>query len=51
MKTKVFKLGVLIGFFVLIFGPANLWAEEESPTASADKSYQPILPVDFMLAL
>jgi hypothetical protein len=36
MKTKVFKLGVLIGFFVLIFGTANLWAEEESPTASAD---------------
>jgi len=36
MKTKVFKVGVLIGFFVLIFGSANLWAEEESPTASAD---------------
>ncbi|RZB36649.1 MAG: hypothetical protein SRB2_01951 [Desulfobacteraceae bacterium Eth-SRB2] len=39
MKTKVFKLGVLIGFFVLIFGTANLWAEEESPSASADVAF------------
>ena len=27
---------ILIGFFMLIFGFANVWAEEESPTASTD---------------
>jgi len=36
MKTRGFNLIILIGFFILFFGSANLWAKEESPTASAD---------------
>jgi hypothetical protein len=36
MKTRGVNLIILIGFFMLFFGSANLWAEEESPSASAD---------------
>jgi hypothetical protein len=36
MKTRGGNLIILIAFFMLFFGPANLWAEEESPSASAD---------------
>jgi len=36
MKIRGFNLIILVGFFMLIFGSANVWAEEESPTASAD---------------
>jgi hypothetical protein len=36
MKTRWVNLIILMGFFMLFFGSANLWAEEESPSASAD---------------
>jgi len=36
MKIRGFNLIILVGFFMLIFGSANVWAEEEIPTASAD---------------
>jgi hypothetical protein len=36
MKIRGFNLIILVGFFMLIFGSANVWAQEESPTASAD---------------
>ena len=36
MKIKWVNLVILIGFFMLCFGSANVWAEEESPSASAD---------------
>jgi hypothetical protein len=36
MKTRGVNLIILIGFFMLLFGSAHVWAEEESPSASAD---------------
>jgi hypothetical protein len=39
MKIKWVNLIILIGFFMLCFGSANVWAEEESPSASADVAF------------
>ncbi|MFO7970358.1 MAG: hypothetical protein R6U40_01255 [Desulfobacterales bacterium] len=36
MKIREVNLIILIGFFMLLFGSANVWAEEERPSASAD---------------
>jgi hypothetical protein len=35
MKIRCVHLIILIGFFMLCFGSANVWAEEERPSASA----------------
>lgn len=36
MKKRMIKLAATIGLLAIIFGSANVWAEEEKPTASAD---------------
>lgn len=39
MKIKGINLVILTGIFMLLFGTANIWAEEESPTAAADVAF------------